>query len=162
MNGLHLPIALAMAVSPAFAAIADDTVGDRLQVDVILVEPGNFTDLAPMYLAGQIRDYVQRRATQYLAEDQALMVTINDVDMAGGFEAWHGPEYHNVRVMRDVYPPRIDLSFELTDENGAVLANGERRLRDLSYLMRVRPKIDPDQLAYEKQLLDEWLREEFR
>ena len=164
MNGPLLAI-LALAAAAAHAAIADDppaAEGPVEDVNVVLAEPENFTDLAPQHLAGQLRDHLQRRAAQYVAEDQTLTITLNDVDMAGGFEIWRGPQFFDVRIMRDVYPPRIDLSFELTGADGAVLASGERRLQDLSYLMRVRPKNDPDQLTYEKQLLDEWLRKEFR
>lgn len=165
MNGPHLSAILtfAVAIAHAPATIADKVTQDRTEgADVVLVEPEHFTDLKPSYLAEQFRDYVQRRAAQYLADGRTVTVTINDIDMAGGFEPWRGPQFFDVRILRDVYPPRIDLSFELTDADGAVLASGERKLKDLTYLMRVRPKSDPDQLAYEKQILDEWMRKEFR
>lgn len=63
--------------------------------------------------------------------------------------------------MRDVYPPRIDLAFTLTDADGDVIASGERRRRDVSYLMTTVSRIDADPLVYEKLLVREWLWREF-
>src|SRR3546814_11046902 len=64
--------------------------------------------------------------------------------------------------MRDVYPPRITLDFKLVGADGNVLAQGTRELSDIAYLQRGSPLADSDQLRYEKRLIDDWLRKEFR
>jgi hypothetical protein len=65
-----------------------------------------------------------------------------------------------VRVVKDIYPPRIDLRFRLTDADGRTLSEGERSLRDSAFLTR--DGLDSnDPLRFEKRLLDSWLRKEF-
>src|SRR3546814_6438044 len=64
--------------------------------------------------------------------------------------------------MRDVYPPRITLDFKLVGADGNVLAQGTRELSDIAYLQRGSLLADSDQLRYEKRLIDDWLRKEFR
>jgi hypothetical protein len=46
------------------------------------------------------------------------------------------PQGCDARVYRDVYPPRIDLEFRLTDGAGRVVRADKRVLRDSNYLTR--------------------------
>jgi hypothetical protein len=62
--------------------------------------------------------------------------------------------------MRDLYPPRIDLEFRLTDDAGTVVKQGQRELRDPLYLTRAVFR-DSDRLRYDTDLLADWLRREF-
>ena len=110
----------------------------------------------------QLATYLRREAEQQLAPGQKLDVTFLDVDRAGDYEPWLGPRYDDVRMMRDIYPPRITLDFRLTDAAGAVVAEGRRQLIDSAYLSRASLIRDSDPLRYEKQLLDDWLRKEFK
>jgi hypothetical protein len=90
-----------------------------------------------------------------------LEVHFTDVQRAGSFEPWRGPQAADVRIVRDIYPPRIDLRFGLLDADGKLLREGSRQLRDATFMMR--PDLYPnDPLRYEKTLLDDWLREELR
>ena len=74
---------------------------------------------------------------------------MTDVDVAGEFEPWRGPQFDRVRIMREIYPPRIDLEFRLTDYRGAVVREGRRRLRDP--LNRTCAALgDGDRLLYEE------------
>ena len=88
-----------------------------------------------------------------------LAIRVTDVDLAGEFEPRRGPQFDRVRIMREIYPPRIDLEFRLTDSEGTVAREGRRQLRDPLYLARA-VLGDSDRLRYEKELLGEWLREE--
>jgi hypothetical protein len=53
--------------------------------------------------------------------------------------------------------PMIQLRYSLV-QNGAVIASGEERLRDMSYLDRrlYNRYSSGDPLRYEKQMIDEW------
>jgi hypothetical protein len=68
----------------------------------------------------------------------------------------------DVRFLRDIYPPRITLQFTLTDANGQVIDQGERRLSDTGYLFNSSLPSNTDPLRYEKRLLDDWLRRELQ
>ena len=106
-------------------------------------------------------DYLRKRADDILPPGQQLDVTIDDIDLAGDFEPWHGPRAEDIRFMRDRYPPRLDLHYRLTDTNGAVVHEGVRKLRDGAYLQRtVTTSTDP--LRYDKRLIADWLLREFK
>lgn len=139
-------------------------------VSVAFTNPEKFTDLKTSqmdsdkdrdYLMEQLKEYIVERATMRMADNQTLAVTIKDVDMAGDYEPHLGPRLQDVRIIKDIYPPRIDLDFKLTDAGGRVLAEGTRELRDLSFMMSITPTTQSDILRYEKRLLDDWLANEF-
>jgi hypothetical protein len=139
------------------------------RVHVVFSEPQKFTDVKSDYsggdkerdiLLGQLRKYLEERAASHVPEGQRLTVTITDVDMAGDFEPGRGPRLGGARIVRTVYPPRINLSFELTDTAGKQVKAGQRSLTDLAFMSA--PDIyRNDLLKYEKNLLDDWLDREF-
>ena len=82
-----------------------------------------------------------------------------NVQRAGTYEPWRGPRWDDVRIIKDIYPPRIDLTFTLTDASGAVVKEGKSALRDPAFLQRgILNETDP--LRFEKRMLDEWMRSE--
>ncbi len=139
-------------------------------VKVNFVDTDNFTDFTDSYsfpdrgreaYVKELAQFIEQRAESRLGGDLQLEVVITDVDMAGEFEPWHGARAQDVRIVKDLYPPRINLSFRLTRSDGTVVAEGNRRLRDLGFMFAARPG-DSDPLRYEKQLIDSWMRKEFR
>jgi hypothetical protein len=91
------------------------------------------------------------------ADARSLMA---EIEASRGPETWRGPGRCDVRVMKGIYPPRIDLTFRLVDDAGQELRAGTRRLPDSSYLVNAGPASFPDHLRYEKALLGKWLRSE--
>jgi hypothetical protein len=107
-------------------------------------------------------DYLRKRAERLLPAGERLKVTIDDIKLAGGFEPWHDPLHEDIRYMRDIYPPRIDLHYTLIGADGATIREGANKLRDLSYLYHSSLPSDSDLLRYDKRLIGEWLSAEFR
>ncbi|MGE8216504.1 hypothetical protein D3C87_805400 [compost metagenome] len=110
----------------------------------------------------QLAKYVRTAAGKQLQPGQQLEVTITDIKRAGDYEPWHGPRSNDIRVLRDVYPPRITLTYTLKDAQGQVLGEGERKLTDNGYLHNIGMQSDTDPLRYEKRLLDDWVRRDLR
>lgn len=110
----------------------------------------------------QIARYVRQRAERELPPGTTLDVTLRDIRRAGMYEPWRGPELDHVRIVKDLYPPRIDLDFVLRDADGHVVAEGARELRDMGFLNRAGMIGNSDSLRYEKQLVDDWLRRDLR
>ncbi|AWI08414.1 DUF3016 domain-containing protein [Ereboglobus luteus] len=139
-------------------------------VNVVFNKPEKFTDVKTSSmdsekdresLLEQIKEYIQERAPRHMAEGQTLSITINDFDMAGDYEPWRGLHMQDVRIIKDIYPPRIDLEFKLTDSKGAVLSEGTRQLRDLNFMMMTPGIPSNDSLRHEKNLINNWLSTEF-
>jgi hypothetical protein len=58
--------------------------------------------------------------------------------------------------------PRVQLKFQLLAADGKVVKEGTRHLSDPSYLYQIRLPGSQDPLYYDKALLKEWVRSEFR
>lgn len=107
-----------------------------------------------------LANHLRYRAERVLPEGDHLAVTFTNVQLAGTYEPWRGPRWDDVRVIKNIYPPRIDLKFTLTGTSGAVVREGERKLRDPAFMQRgILNETDP--LRFEKRMLDDWLRSEF-
>ena len=154
-------------VAGAFAA----STKSAPRVEVTFSDPEKFTDAADgprgsdmgrdQNLA-ELRDYIVDKAQTYVPEGQKLSVTVTDVDLAGEVEPWRSAEMHDVRIIKSIYAPRIDLSFKLTDAaTGAVIKEGTRQLRDQTFDLNIRPDRN-DRRVYEKGLLEDWIRGEFK
>ena len=109
-----------------------------------------------------LAEHLRKQASKQLPEGQKLEVTITDIKRAGDYEPWHGSRLDDVRIMRDIYPPRISLQFTLTDANGQIIDQGERKLSDTGYLLNSSLPNNTDPLRYEKRLLNDWVRRELQ
>ena len=162
-----MPVFLGALVPPPASAAAETRVLGY--ASVAFFEPEKFTDVRDSYQGDvsrttyleQLRDHLLEQAKYYVPEGHTLAVTITDIDMAGDFEPWLGPRWMDVRIVKDIYPPRIDLTFRLTDAAGQVVKEGRRELRDLAFLMKITMAFRDDSVRHEKALLDDWLRAEF-
>jgi hypothetical protein len=165
-----LPILLtALLGTVAVAGVRAENAKPAPRVEVNFNEPDKFTDAADgprgtdygrEGIIEDLQTYLVRKASAYVPEGQKLTVTIKDIDLAGEIEPWRSPQFQDVRIIKDIYPPRIDLSFKLVDASGAVVKEGNRQLRDLTFTMNINPNRN-DPRVYEKALLDDWLRSEF-
>jgi hypothetical protein len=137
----------------------------------VFFEPEKFTDVrdsafsdnekARTATLDELRAYMVRQAGRLLAPGQQLKITVTDVDLAGEFEPWRSGQWGEIRIVKDIYPPEIKLAYQLSAEDGTVLKQGDRDLRDMNFMMTL--SIDRnDPLRFEKDMLDSWLREEFR
>lgn len=156
------------AAISAAVAVATPVKPDA-RAEVIFVQPEKFTDVRDSYgnsekgreaNLSQIRDYILSRAGHYIPAGDKLTVSFTDIDLAGDFEPWRGPQGTDIRIVKDIYPPRIDLEFKLTAADGTVVKEGKRQLRDLVFMSRL--SVDrTDALRFEKGMLDDWMSSEF-
>lgn len=151
-----LALALA-AIGPAQAATAE----------VEYVKPESFTDLGRRWDQREhaanldaLKRHLVESAARRLPAGETLAVTVTDVDLAGSYEPWQ-MAHNEIRIVKDIYPPRIELHFRLARADGSVVKEGDRRLRDPAFLMSGNPHAT-DALRYEKAMLDEWLEREFK
>ena len=154
--------ALCLAVSGAAAQDA--------RVSVVFANPEKYTDLKVTCVSGDagarglmsdLERFLREAAARRVPGGQRLEITVTNIDMAGEIESWRGPGRCDLRLMTDVYPPRVDLQFRILGADGAELRAGTRRLRDSNYLTHAAP-VTADQLRYEKALLLAWLQQELR
>lgn len=165
----RLAVALVLAMMLPLAAAAASVAGTAApRVTVHYQDPHTFAEsrnagFGHRYDHGdymqRLRAFIVRTATPLLAPGERLSITFTDIQLAGNYEPWRGPLWDDVRFMRDIYPPRFKLNFELTGAHGTLLRHGTRELTDLAYLQDTSVMaIDTDPLAYDKAVLRRWLR----
>ena len=141
--------------------------GPAAQIAVIFVQPQRFTDVRyskaepnSVALLNELHTFMCKTGERYVPAGMQLEITVTDIDLAGDFEPWRGPQFGHVRITRDIYRPHISLEFRLTDSSGSVVSAGQRQISAIDYQERfVRPP--DDYLRHEKALLHAWLRNEF-
>ena len=109
-----------------------------------------------------LRTFLQEKAPAYLGSGQKLRLVFTDIDLAGDFSATNGGRYDRVRLIRGIYIPRQEFTFTVTDSAGQVVKEGKRTLTDLNF-QASGLRVGSDQpFFYDKTLLEDWLRREFK
>ncbi len=93
-----------------------------------------------------------------LPEGHVLKVKVADVDLAGDVNAGG---INRIRVISDLYFPRIKFSYELFDESGEKIKAGGMNLKDMNFLMGSNIRYRNKSLGHEKKMLDEWFDDTF-
>jgi len=134
---------------------------------VVFVQPEKFTDARRAEfkpnseaILDAIAKFMQEMGEEIIPWDMNLDIRVTDVDLAGNFEPWRGPQSEQVRITNQLYPPRFALEYGVIDARGQVIQSGKRDLTDLNYQLRTFYPID-DYLRYEIDLLRQWFRAEF-
>jgi hypothetical protein len=159
-----LAAALAVSATAAFAADAKPS-----NVSVTFHEPEKFTDVRSAfgsdtdeYYLDVLKTHLQEKAGKQLAAGQKLEITVNDVDLAGDFIPGRDPSMDRVRIVKDIFIPRIKLSFKLIGADGKVLKEGDRMLSDMNFMSNISIVGRNDPLFYDKALLSDWISKEFK
>lgn len=160
-------LAAAVVAAPVVAQNNSAAKDDKYSRITIVYENSlEFTDFKDRYsstermvagLEEEFSRYLKRAADKVLPEGQSLTITFTDIDMAGDFEPWRGPNAHDIRIIKSIYPPRIKFNYTVTDASGAVLKEGEERLSDLSFQSTLGINRN-DVFFYEQELMRSWLR----
>lgn len=159
---------LAAAVFAASCQTAPSNPNPAMQADIAVnyTSPDKFTDLretatgdASPYYMEQLTKHIKETAAQHLKAGQKLDVNFTDIDLAGDIRPG---SIHDIRVIKDIYVPRMELHFRLTDASGAVVKEGDRRLMDMNYQLNISAGLDRnDPLYYDKNMLTDWINKEF-
>lgn len=172
MNTTRVLLVLAVFISAFVASRAAPAVKPDSRVKVEFADAESFTDLRDNQsgssdamrdsVMGELRSFLEKRGDSQLRDGLQLEIRVTDIDLAGEFEPWRGLRFDEVRIVRDIYPARIELEFRLTDSTGKVLVAGKRNLNDFGTLDFPGFAFNSDTLRHEKNLLGDWLRDEFR
>jgi len=93
-----------------------------------------------------------------LPETQTLKIDVTDVDLAGDT---HIGGINSTRIVKEIYFPRLNFSYQLVDGNGKIIKSEEVALKDMSFMSGSNAKYRNKSLGYEKKMLDEWFKETF-
>jgi hypothetical protein len=143
---------------------------DAPRAVVIFDHPERFTDVKDRSyptdkgregILATLRDFLVHQAAYQVPAGYQLTLTFTDIDLAGEFEPWRGPQFGDVRIIKPIYPPDFKFTYVLTDIAGRVVRQGQENIRDLGFDLR--STLDnQDPLRYEKSILADWMRSRMR
>jgi hypothetical protein len=155
-------LALAISVSSIAASLPNDIV-----VDIDFGSPSGYTDIEIDGFSGEreqavildlIRVEFEENASKYLPNGYTLRIQVRDIDLAGYHEPLYSG-YDDIRIMRSVYPPRLEFSYTVLDDEQIIIEQGDPSLIDLNYLWKMAlPSQRNDTAFYVKSLLKDWAR----
>lgn len=135
-------------------------------VEVTYTEPNKFSDMRPgerhrHAFQEEVFYNVNKHLTKLakkLPEDQTLTIEFIDIDLAGDIRFTGGQLF---RVVSNIYSPRLQFNYQLTDKNKHIIKSGEENIRDTSFMMHQRLRYKNEAFGYEKKVLDEWFKDTF-
>jgi hypothetical protein len=176
MKSIRASAAVLLASLVVFAAAptlrADAKTAPASRITAEYVNPEKFTDFRDgvfdtekgrQHLMEELNDHLADLSRRAIPEGQRLEIRFTNIDLAGDYEPWRGPQFDDIRILKDIYPPRMELEYRLVDaSSGAVIRQGAEKLVDMGYLMNIARLPSQDALLHDKQMLSDWIRREFR
>lgn len=166
MKHIVKQLPLLVAATMLFTAIPVQSVASEAARAVVRFEqPEKFTDLddglvgsekGREYYMKLLRTVVEEEAASLLPKGQTLTITFTDIDLAGSYLP-SAAANNNVRVIKEIFAPRMKFTYSVTDAQGKVLKQGQENISDLSFMNRIEPNRS-DELFFDKALLKDWLR----
>ncbi len=176
MNPIRVSAAVLLASSAFFAVVpalhteAKSSAASRITAEY--VNPEKFSDFRDgvfdtekgrQHLMEELNDHLADLGRRAIPEGQRLEIRFTNIDLAGDFEPWRGPQFDQIRILKEIYAPRMELDYRLVDAaSGAVIRQGTEKLVDMGYLMNLPMMSSNDTLRHDKQMLTDWVRREFR
>ncbi|QYJ74905.1 DUF3016 domain-containing protein [Shewanella sp. FJAT-52076] len=165
---MKFPMILIAGLFVASSAMADDaaTVDPQTQDGAVKIswqEPKKFRDIKS---SGELQSRFENRlfetltkelskeAAKSLKPNQSLELVVTDVDMAGDMRPTFGATTNDLRVVKEIYPPRISFSYQVLDGEQVVIA-GDEKLTNLNFMNDIRP-INDRPFSHEARLLTQW------
>ena len=111
----------------------------------------------------EFKRFARTEANRSIPEGYRVHLEFTDIDMAGDIQPWRNRNHSDLRYIEAIYPPLLEFNYTVTDADGEVVMEGEKRLRDINYLfspnMRFRSFTS---FRYELSMLSDWMRGELR
>jgi hypothetical protein len=115
-----------MALIVAGVLLINASPGLAGTVNVSFIDPENLTDAslqggygmrAEQGTLDEIGRFFESLGSRYLKSGQVLTLDVLNVDLAGRIEWWRR-NFYDTRILRDVYPPRFKLNYQLAEAGG--------------------------------------------
>jgi len=134
-------------------------------VSVTFKDPEHFTDARSSfnsstddYYLDQISAQFKKVSSKYLKDGEKLEITVTDVDLAGDFVP-RGGGTNDMRIIKDIYRPRMALSYKITGADGKVVKQGDSTPVDQYFMNNINTIDRNEPLFYDKALIDTWARD---
>ncbi len=155
--------------STAENAPVDNYITHDGNLAIIWKDPNQYTDIEStiwlqskftLYLFTELTEELGKQVNPVLGKDQKLDIMVTNLDLAGDVQPTFGASADDIRVVSELYPPKINFDYSLS-QNGKVIKSGSEKLQNMSFLFGIQP-ITSQPFAYESDLLKKWFKKEIK
>lgn len=161
---------LLSVVQPSYAdEVAKPTSAESAtNVKITWQDMEKFTDIRPTSSTrASFRRHIQTsfdKIWQRLAKDMPagyqLQLVIKDMDLAGDVNPLFRVDNQDVRVIKEIYFPRITLDYQLLNsEQQVVLAAKDVKIKDMNFMTNLRLRNANQSFGYETSMLERWYKD---
>lgn len=95
-----------------------------------------------------------------LPDGYVLNIEVADLDLAGDarFVAW--TDMYPIRVMEEIYWPRMNFAYTLKNAKEEIVVHGKEELRDMNYLRGFKFPSGATSFEYEEKMLQDWFKKQ--
>ncbi len=160
-----ITILCAVAVSCQLHAATVDKSAATPAVKVTWFNPEKYSDIRP---ASGTRKAYQERVTnafdkifvelaEKLPAGFRLEIRVTDIDLAGDVSPMYRLNNSDIRVVKDIYFPRMNFDFVLYDQNKQqVLQESDVKIKDMGFMMSSHLGSQSSEFGYEREMLKKW------
>ena len=106
---------------------------------------------------------IHEQAKKYLPDGQSIEIAVTDLDLAGDLRMTGARQDHrDVRLVKDIYPARMQFHYRLLDASGQVLEEGDASLRSRMPSGAGIRASGNKSLAIERKMLSNWFKTRFK
>ncbi|KGJ87876.1 DUF3016 domain-containing protein [Thalassotalea sp. ND16A] len=159
MNIIAVLFTTAMFNAPALAG----------QAEIDWVKPDSFTDIRQ---ANESKSNFQKRVFKEfdkhfmalaakLPEGQTLKVSVTNLDLAGDVRYMVGPNNATIRIVDDLYFPKMKFDYQLFAADNSVISSNKVDIKDMGFNHGIRRSSSSNAFHYEKNMIDDWFYDTF-
>lgn len=128
-------------------------------------QPEKYTDIRPSneskatYRKHVIETFEKfwAKLSEKLPSGYQLTLTIKDIDLAGDVNPLYRVDNRDIRVIKDMYFPKITLDYQLKDASGTVIDSAQDvKIKDMNFMSSVGLRYSSQEFGHEKNMLDKW------
>lgn len=99
---------------------------------------------------------VNKETEKFFTPQQKLVMQVTDVDLAGDMRPTFGRTTDDIRVVKDLYPPRMTFTYQVL-ENDKVIIAGDEKLMDMNFMHKL-SRVNERPFDAETNMLKDWLK----
>lgn len=163
-----LVIALSSLSASAQQQDSNDIVESDSVVSIKWLNQDKYTDVRPSNesksrfkkrVFSELTEQFEKSAAKTFPEGYHLKIDMLNVDLAGDIDYFFSPSHQAVRVIKEIYSPKLTFNYQLLDGNGTVIKAGEEKVRDMGFMNSSVPlRHRNSEFSYEKRLIDKWVK----
>lgn len=131
-------------------------------------EPEKFTDIRPGNETGAgFQERVLKDFDQFfvdmakkLPEGYRLDVTVTDLDLAGDVNGLYSRMGRDIRIVKEIYWPRMSFSYTLKNSKDELIASGSEQLKDMNFMSGSAMLSRSTSFGYEEKMLNDWFNQQ--